>query len=66
MSVHVSTIMLGVQDLARARRFYADGPGCKIDPDSRQEVDETIHNVVAAGGSVVKEAAEAEWGGTQV
>lgn len=110
MSVQVSAIMLGVKDLARAKKFYADGLGCKIDkdtrnfvsfnlgegssplalyeweaaaqdagvsaegsgfrgasfhvnPDSREEVDELMRNAVAAGGSVVKEAAAAQWGG---
>jgi catechol 2,3-dioxygenase-like lactoylglutathione lyase family enzyme len=110
VSVQVSAIMLGVKDLARAKKFYADGLGCKIDkdtrnfvsfnlgegssplalyeweaaaqdagvsaegsgfrgasfhvnPDSREEVDELMRNAVAAGGSVVKEAAAAQWGG---
>ncbi|MFC5834012.1 VOC family protein [Nonomuraea insulae] len=110
MSLQVSAIMLGVQDLARAKKFYADGLGCTIDkdtrhfvsfslgegspqlalyeweaaaqdagvsaegsgfrgvsfhfnPDSREVVDEMMRNAVAAGGSVVKEAAPAQWGG---
>ena len=110
MSFPVSAIMLGVKDLNRAKKFYADGLGYKIDkdtrnfvsfslgegspqlalyeweaaaqdagvpsegsgfrgasfhlnPDSREVVDETIRNAVAAGGSVVKEAAAAQWGG---
>ena len=109
MSLQVSTIMLGVHDLARARRFYAD-LGCEIDkdtrhfvsfslgggssrlalyeweaaaqdagvsargagfrgaslhcdPGSREGVDEMMHDAVAAGGSVVREAAAAPWGG---
>ncbi|ONI88267.1 glyoxalase [Actinosynnema sp. ALI-1.44] len=110
MSPQVSAIMLGVEDLARAKKFYAEGLGFTIDkdtrnfvsfslgegspqlalyeweaaardagvsaegsgfrgasfhinPDSRELVDETIRNAVAAGGSVVKEAAAARWGG---
>lgn len=110
MSLPVSAIMLGVKDLDRAKKFYAEGLGFKIDkdarnfvsfslgeespqlalyeweaaaqdagvsaegsgfrgasfhlnPDSREVVDETIRNAVAAGGSVVKEAAAAQWGG---
>lgn len=110
MSLPVSAIMLGVKDLDRAKKFYAEGLGFKIDkgtphfvsfglgegspqlalyeweaaaqdagvpaegsgfrgasfhlnPDSRDVVDETIRNAVAAGGSVVKEAAAAQWGG---
>ncbi|GAA4238704.1 VOC family protein [Actinomadura meridiana] len=109
MSLQVSTIMLGVEDLTRAKKFYA-ALGCEIDqdtrrfvsfslgdgssrlalyewdaaaqdagvpaqgsgfrgvslhfnPDSREVVDETMRNAVAAGGSVVKEAAAARWGG---
>jgi predicted enzyme related to lactoylglutathione lyase len=106
----VSAILLGVEDLARAKRFYAEGLGCAIDkdtrnfvslslgersprlalyeweaaakdagvsaegsgfrgasfhinPDTREGVDETLRNAVAAGGSVVREAAAAPWGG---
>jgi len=31
--VQVTTIMIGVRDLARARKFYAEGLGCAIDKD---------------------------------
>ncbi|MFE9102593.1 VOC family protein [Actinomadura geliboluensis] len=110
MSPQMSAIMLGVRDMDRAKRFYSEALGCKIDkdtrhfvsfhlgegalqlalyewdaaaedagvpsegsgfrgasfhlnPDSRDAVDETIRKAVAAGGSVVKEAAAAPWGG---
>ena len=33
MSLQVTTIMIGVGDLARAKAFYGDGLGCKIDQD---------------------------------
>ena len=33
MPVQVTTIMIGVRDLARARKFYAEGLGCAIDKD---------------------------------
>ncbi|EXG82429.1 VOC family protein [Cryptosporangium arvum] len=33
MPLQATTIMLGVQDLARAKRFYGDGLGCTIDQD---------------------------------
>src|SRR5687767_14190359 len=33
MPVRVSTIMIGVRDLARAKKFYADGLGCTLDKD---------------------------------
>jgi len=105
-----SAIMIGVKDLARAKKFYSDGLGCTIDQDypsfvslslgdgssslalyewdaaaadagvspegsgfrgvsfhyivpSREAVDAVIGNAVAAGGSVVKQAAAAQWGG---
>ena len=35
MSVQVSAIMLGVEDLVRAKRFYGEGLGCAIDQDHR-------------------------------
>lgn len=106
----ISAIMLGVKDLDRAKKFYAEALGFKIDkdtrnfvsfdlgegapqlalyeweaaagdagvpaegsgfrgasfhlnPETREVVDETIRNAEAAGGSVVKPAAEAQWGG---
>jgi uncharacterized protein len=31
--LQVSAIMLGVKDLARSKRFYAEGLGCAIDKD---------------------------------
>lgn len=39
------------------------GASFHLNPDSRDVVDETIRNAVAAGGSVVKEPAAAQWGG---
>ena len=33
MPVQVTAIMLGVADLGRAKKFYADGLGCAIDKD---------------------------------
>jgi catechol 2,3-dioxygenase-like lactoylglutathione lyase family enzyme len=108
--LQVSTIMLGVQDVARAKKFYAEGLGCEIEQDypgfvkcslgegssslalyeweaaaqdagvspegsgfrgssfhfitdSRDTVDEVMRTAVAAGGTVVKEAAATDWGG---
>jgi catechol 2,3-dioxygenase-like lactoylglutathione lyase family enzyme len=110
IKLKVSTIMLGVTDVARAKKFYAEGLGCEIDQDfpgfvkcglgegssslvlydweaaaqdagvsaegsgfrgssfhfitdSRDAVNEVMRTAVAAGGTVVKEAAAAEWGG---
>ena len=46
MPLQASIIMLGVQDLARAKRFYGDGLGCTIDQDREGFVSFTL-----AGGS---------------
>lgn len=110
MPLQVTTIMLGVKDLARSKQFYGEGLGCTIDQDhpgfvsftlddgssslalyereaaaqdagvssegsgfrgvsfhyivpTRAEVDEVMGKAVAAGGSVVRAAAAAQWGG---
>ena len=33
MSVQVTTIMIGVEDVARSKKFYGEGLGCAIDQD---------------------------------
>jgi hypothetical protein len=33
MPLQMTAIMIGVEDLARARRFYTEGLGCAIDQD---------------------------------
>jgi uncharacterized protein len=33
MTIQVTTIMLGVEDLARSRKFYGDGLGCAVEQD---------------------------------
>jgi len=33
MSIQVTAIMLGVEDLGRSKAFYADGLGCTIEQD---------------------------------
>jgi uncharacterized protein len=108
--LEVTTILIGVQDLARSKRFYGEGLGCAVEQDrpnyvsfnlgdgssslalykweaaaqdagvspegsgfrgvsfhfsvqSREVVDEVMKNAVAAGGGVVREAADSKWGG---
>jgi uncharacterized protein len=110
VGIQMTVVMLGVEDLARSKQFYAEGLGCKLEQDhphfvsfdlgegssslalyerdaaasdagvsskgtgfrgfslhyivdSAEKVDEVISSAVAAGGSVVKEAADAKWGG---
>ena len=109
MPIEVTAIMIGVEDLARSKKFYGEGLGCKIEQDhptfasfnlgegssslalyeweaaakdagvssegsgfrgvsfhhivgSSEAVDEVMASAMAAGGSVVKEAAASPWG----
>jgi uncharacterized protein len=108
MSVQVSVIMLGVEDVARAKKFYVEGLGAVPDQDypgfvrcslgdgsklalyewdavakdagvpsegsgfrgvsfhfitdSRDAVDEAMKAAEAAGATVLKAAAEVNWG----
>jgi catechol 2,3-dioxygenase-like lactoylglutathione lyase family enzyme len=110
MTLKMSAVMLGVEDLNRSKTFYAEGLGCSIANDypqfvsldlgdgssslalyqreaaaqdagvspegsgfrgvsfhyivdSSDAVDEIMSQAMAAGGSIVKEAAKAKWGG---
>jgi predicted enzyme related to lactoylglutathione lyase len=48
MKAHVSSILLGVEDMDRSKRFYMDGLGWKVERDYRVSV-----FFVSDGGSVV-------------
>jgi predicted enzyme related to lactoylglutathione lyase len=110
MTLQANAIMIGVQDVSRAKKFYQDGMGCQIEQDyphfasvnlgegssklaiyqwddaaqdagvpakgtgfrgvsfhylvsSSEAVDEAIAKAVSAGGTEVKPAAKAQWGG---
>ena len=110
MALQVTAIMLGVKDLNRSKKFYAEGLGGTIDKDypgfvslslgdgssslalydreaaaqdagvsaegsgfagisfhyivsARETVDEVMASAAAAGGAIVKEAADSQWGG---
>ncbi|GGV21987.1 VOC family protein [Streptomyces spectabilis] len=110
IKLQVNALMLGVDDVAAAKKFYVDGLGCEVELDhpgfvrcglgegspslvlytreaaaqdagvpaegsgfrgcsfhfitaSRETVDEVMRAAVAAGGTAVKAAAAAEWGG---
>jgi catechol 2,3-dioxygenase-like lactoylglutathione lyase family enzyme len=108
VSLQVTSIMLGVEDLGRAKKFYADGMGATVDQDypnfvslrldggsglalyersaaaadagvppegsgfrgvsfhhivgSNEAVDEVLSAATAAGGTVVRPAANVQWG----
>jgi uncharacterized protein len=38
VALQVATIMIGVEDLARSKKFYGEGLGCTIDQDYPQFV----------------------------
>ena len=110
MSLSLTTVMLGVEDLARSTIFYSEGLGCSIEQDfpafvslktgegtssialyeraaaaadagvapegsgfpgvslhcivdSAAAVDALMDRAVAAGGTIVRAAAKAQWGG---
>jgi uncharacterized glyoxalase superfamily protein PhnB len=110
VSLQMSAVLLGVEDVDRAKKFYAEGLGGEIDQDfpgfarlrlgegssllaltereaaaqdagvsaegsgftgvslhfitdSRDTVDEVMQTAQTAGATVVKEAADAQWGG---
>jgi uncharacterized protein len=109
MTVRINVVMLGVEDVERAKNFYVDGLGCAVDQDypgfvrcdlgpgsaklalyqreaaagdagvspdgsgfsgvslhhlvdSREAVDEVVRAAAAAGATVLKPAAEVNWG----
>ena len=61
MSVQVTAIMLGVEDLSRSRKFYADGLGCAIDRDHPGFV-----SIGLAGGRITRPAGSAQWAAISV
>ena len=109
MKAHVSSILLGVQDMERSKRFYTEGLGWKVERDfgisvffeseggslvgfygrdglaamngvspegsgfsgmvftyvvrSQERVDEILAEAEKAGASILKPAADLEWGG---
>ncbi len=72
MEQRISLVTLGVADLARARAFYealgwsGASPGIELAHNVRspENVDTLLAEVEHAGGTIVRPAARAEWGGT--
>ena len=60
MQARISIITLGVADLARSYRFYAEGLGL---PTTRDPADEVLAAASGAGAEILKRADDTEWGG---
>jgi catechol 2,3-dioxygenase-like lactoylglutathione lyase family enzyme len=60
--VQVTTIMLGVEDLARAKKFYAEGLGCEIDQDYPAFVSLSLGDGSSSLALYQREAAAADAG----
>jgi uncharacterized protein len=56
MKPHVSGITLGVEDVARAKRFYSEGLGWPVEMDAQGYVAFSINNGTAAFGLLSREA----------
>jgi predicted enzyme related to lactoylglutathione lyase len=62
MSLQVTTIMLAVEDLARSRKFYAEGLGCMLDQDYPQFVKLTLGDGSSSLALYPREAAAQDAG----
>lgn len=62
MSLQVTTIMLAVDDLARSRKFYAEGLGCALEQDYPQFVKLTLGDGSSSLALYPREAAAQDAG----
>jgi len=62
MTVQVTAIVLGVEDLARSKRFYGEGLGCKIEQDHPNFVSFNLGDGSSSLGLYEREAAAQEAG----
>lgn len=62
MSLQVTTIMLAVEDLARSKKFYAEGLGCTLDQDYPQFVKLTLGDGSSSLAFYQREAAAQDAG----
>ncbi|HEY8325213.1 MAG: VOC family protein [Ktedonobacterales bacterium] len=62
MSLAVSTIMLGVEDLNRAKQFYSEGLGCTVAKDYPHFVEITLGDGSSSLALYQREAAAADAG----
>jgi catechol 2,3-dioxygenase-like lactoylglutathione lyase family enzyme len=64
VSLKVTTIMLGVEDMARSKKFYGEGLGCAIDQDHPGFVSFNLGDGSSSLALYEREAAAAaRWGG---
>ena len=63
MPLQVTAIMIGVQDLARSKKFYGEGLGCTIDQDHPNFVSFNMGDGSSSLALYQWEAAAAPWGG---
>ena len=62
MSVHVTAIMIGVEDRARSKKFYGEGLGCRVDQDYPDFVSFNLGEGSSALGLYEREAAAQDAG----
>src|SRR5260370_39904273 len=62
MPLQVTTIMLGVEDLARSKQFYGEGLGCTINQDYPQFVSFTLGDGSSSLAFYQREAAAQDAG----
>ena len=62
MPLQVTTIMLGVEDLARSKQFYGEGLGCTINQDYPQFVSFTLGDGSSSLALYQREAAAQDAG----
>lgn len=62
MSIQVTTIMLGVEDLARSKQFYAEGLGCTLEQDYPHFVKFTLGDGSSSMALYQREAAAQDAG----
>ena len=62
MNLQVTSIVLGVEDLARSKRFYGEGLGCKIEQDYPNFVSFNLGDGSSSLGLYERDAAAKEAG----